>query len=69
MLLRIRSKKGCEMSKRKIKVEFHLDTNLDSNKLKKVVSFDYGTADCRIEAALLIGLIRSLRTWIMIMNI
>lgn len=40
------------MSKRKIKVEFHLDTNLDSNKLKKVVSFDYGTADCKIEAAL-----------------
>lgn len=24
------------MSKRKIKVEFHLDTNLDSDKLKKV---------------------------------
>lgn len=40
------------MSKRKIKVKFHLDTNLDSNKLKKVVSFDYGTADYEIEAAL-----------------
>ena len=29
-----------------------MDTNLDSNKLKKVVSFDYGTADFKIEAAL-----------------